>query len=96
MPANKSCVAFVGNGVVNGGNGAPSGDGLRCAGTNVRRLGVRTSDALGLASWGSGLSALGYWSAGDTRYFQVWFRDPTGPCGNLTNLSSALAITFTN
>lgn len=96
LPPNKPCVLFMGNSPLNGGAGVVFGDGLRCAGPSVRRLGVRSGDVNGSASWGPGLSSLGYWSAGDTRYFQVWFRDSGGPCGSATNMSSALAVTFTN
>jgi hypothetical protein len=54
------------------------------------------SDGSGVGSWGPGFTSLGLWSAGDTRYFQVWFRAPNGPCVSGTNTSSALAVGFTN
>ena len=67
---------------MNGGQGIPFGDGLRCAGAGVVRLGVAHPDGLGEASWGPGLRSAGGWSAGDVRRFQVWYRDPSGsPCG---------------
>jgi len=84
---------FVGNAAINGGNGIPFGDGLRCAGQNVVRLGVRVPDANGDASWGPTHPVS--WNAGDTRHFQAWYRDPFGgPCGNGFNLSNALTVTF--
>ena len=54
-----AALLFVGNNAVNGGNGNPLNDGLRCAGMNVVRLGTMTPDGDGDASWGPGLAAQG-------------------------------------
>lgn len=76
-------------------DGVAFGDGLRCAGVNVSRLGVAVPDATGAASWGPGLAALGGWSSGETRYFQAWYRDPQfGPCASGFNLTQAVAAYF--
>jgi hypothetical protein len=92
---NQPALLFAGLNQVNGGAGLPFGDGLRCAGTNVRRLGVRVPDAGGGASWGPGLAAAGGWAAGDIRRFQTWYRDPVNsPCGQLFNLSHGLELVF--
>jgi hypothetical protein len=92
---SQPALLFVGNDILNGGNGVVFGDGLRCAGTNVVRLGVQTPDGGGNASWGPGLRATGGWVAGDTRHFQVWYRDPVGgPCAGGFNLSNALTVDF--
>jgi hypothetical protein len=94
LPAQPALL-FVGDNAINGGNGLAFGDGLRCAGLNVVRLGVMNPDANGDASWGPGLGAMGGWTAGDTRRFQVWYRDPIGsPCGTGFNLSHGLEIAF--
>ncbi len=86
---------FAGNNAVAGGAGAIFGDGLRCAGGALARLGVRLPNALGAASWGPGLGASGGWSAGQVRRFQIWYRDPVGsPCGSGFNLSNGLEVTF--
>ena len=85
---------FVGNNAVNSGAGNPFGDGLRCAGGGVRRLGVKFCDATGTASWGPGLSASGAWSAGDVQRFQGWYRDAGGPCGSTFNLTQGIELTF--
>ena len=93
----QPALLFVGENAVNSGNGTPFGDGLRCAGGNVTRLGVRTPSAAGTATWGPSLSILGGWGAGDTRYFQVWYRDPAGgACASGFNLSNGLELTFLN
>lgn len=94
----KPSLLFSGTTSVNSGNGVVLGDGLRCTGGAIKRYSVRISDATGNASWIGGLGATGGWSAGDTRYFQVWYRDAvgTGPCGTGFNLSNGIEVQFTN
>ena len=95
MIPGQAALLFAADNATGGGLGSPFGDGLRCAGGNVRRLGVRSPDATGSASWGPGLAPLGLWSAGDTRRFQTWYRNPVGgPCGTGFNLSNGIEITF--
>ena len=92
---NQPALLFAGATAVNGGNGVAFGDGLRCAGGGVRRLGVSTPNAGGTASWGPGLGPTGGWTAGDTRRFQVWYRNPTGsPCQNGFNLTNGRELVF--
>jgi len=78
------------------------GDGLRCAGGNLRRLGVRFSDSSGYSDT-SGLPQpisllAGNVLPGDTKFYQCWYRttiDP--PCGsgvNDFNTSNGYAITW--
>jgi hypothetical protein len=91
----QPALLFAGLNAVNGGNGIPFGDGLRCAGQSVVRLGVDVPDANGDASWGPGLGANGGWGAGATRYFQGWYRDPNGgPCGSGFNLTNGVVVVF--
>ena len=91
----QPALLFAGLNAVNGGNGVAFGDGLRCAGGSVRRLGVAQPDAGGNASWGPGLQSLGGWGAGDTRHFQAWYRDPGGsPCATSFNLSHGVSVDF--
>ena len=92
---NQPALLFAGLNAVNGGAGTLFGDGLRCAGGNVVRLGVRVPDANGDAAWGPGLGAAGGWGAGDVRRFQAWYRDPQGsPCGTAFNLSNGVEVSF--
>jgi len=92
----QPALLFAGLNAVNNGDGVVFGDGLRCAGGSVVRLGVRQPDAGGQAIWGPGLGVQGGWSAGDTRRFQVWYRDPVGgPCGTGFNLTHGFEVTFT-
>ena len=92
MPGSTSALLFQGTSQVNGGAGVVFGDGLRCAGGNVTRLGTRAASA-GAASWGPGLPhGIGLPT---TLQFQVWYRNVVGPCGSGWNLSNGLAVAFT-
>jgi len=95
LPPGQSALLFQGTVKVNGGLGILFGDGLRCAGGQVIRLGVETADPGGNATWGPGFAASGGWVAGEARYFQVWYRDPLGsPCANAFNLSHGSSVPF--
>jgi hypothetical protein len=96
-PYGTPVLLVVGTTMVNGGLGTLAGDGLKCVNTSMVRLGVQFTAAYGaLAVFPTGLGALGNWSAGDTRYFQAWYRDPSGmPCGSRFNTTNALEVTFT-
>ena len=91
LPTGKPCLLFSGDLQVN----LLFGDGIRCVGGDIKRLGVRISNGSGLASWAPSLQSVGGWGNGDTRYFQVWFRDPVGgPCASGFNVSSAVQVDF--
>ena len=72
------------------------GDGLRCVGGSLKRLGVGHASADGSATFGPGLAGRGGWTSGATFGFQVYHRDPVGPCGSGFNVTPAVAVTFTN
>ncbi len=58
------------------------GDGLRCAGGSIQRLQVRFADAAGLSSTTVPIGAKGNVVAGDTVYYQCWYRTTSAPpCG---------------
>lgn len=95
LPPNVPALLFAGTSAVNAGLGAVFGDGLRCAGGSVVRLGVRFGDAIGGAEWGPGYVAQQGWVAGDTRYFQVRYRNNAGPCVAGFNTTNGLQVTFT-
>ncbi|MCB9913540.1 MAG: hypothetical protein H6828_00155 [Planctomycetes bacterium] len=95
MTPGQPALLFAGLNATASGVGTQFGDGLRCAGGSVVRLGVRVGDASGAATWGPGLGVAGGWSAGDVRRMQAWYRDPSNsPCGSAFNLSSGLEVTF--
>ena len=86
---------FQGNNAINSGNGNPFGDGLRCAGGGVIRLQVRFAGGAGSSQTSVNISAAGGVAAGDTKRYQIWYRDPnTTTCGGQFNLSNGLEITF--
>ena len=86
---------FQGNNAINSGNGNPFGDGLRCAGGGVIRLQVRFADGSGSSQTSVNISAAGGVAAGDTKRYQIWYRDPnTTTCGGQFNLSNGLELTF--
>lgn len=95
MLSGQAALLFVGTIQVNGGLGLSFGDGLRCAGGQVTRLGVRIPNGSGAATWGPGLNSASNWGAGDTRHFQIWYRDTVGgPCGNQFNVSNGYSVSF--
>lgn len=91
LPKGKSCVGFVGN----LSTPSPFGAGVLCAGSPNQRLPVRNSSDSGVVVYDGGIvSSLGL--GGQTSStFQVWFRDPGGPCGAEFSVTSALTITWT-
>ncbi len=74
----------------------PFGNGLRCVGGQVFRLGVQLSDAGGTMTRALDVDSLpsgGDIDAGDTWNFQCWYRDPADG-GAAFNLSDGLSIRF--
>jgi hypothetical protein len=89
---------FQGNNAINGGNGNPFGDGLRCAGGGVIRLEVKFANAANnftSATTGS-ISGTGGVSAGQTKRYQLWYRDPssTAPCQSGFNFTNGYEVTW--
>ncbi len=97
LPTGEPGLFFQGDNAVNGGSGNVFGDGLRCAGGAVVRLGVRFADGSGqVGSTGIDIGVTGGVAPGDTRRYQYWYRDPAGsPCGSQFNLTNGLTLTWT-
>ena len=86
---------FQGNNAINGGDGVVFGDGLRCAGGGVIRLQVRFADGAGSSSTSIDIAAKGGVAPGDTKRYQIWYRDPnTSLCGTSFNLSNGFEIVW--
>ena len=100
---NQPGVFFQGDITIAGGAGVTFGDGIRCAGQNVVRIGTygATGNATDTAT-GNLIGGIGPpigshpgnagLSAGDSRTYQWWYRDPGGPCGGSFNLSNAYVV----
>ena len=92
---SKAAVLFQGSIVPGAGTWVLFGDGLRCAGGMIQRLGTRMTDSAGAATWGPGLATMGGWATGHSRHFQVWYSDPAAsPCGFGFNTTNGLQLTL--
>jgi hypothetical protein len=77
-------------------------DGLRCVGTPNYRFPLLNSGTAGAMTFGPGLIAhsmtafplTGHIDAGESWYFQCWYRDGPGPCGTGSNLSNVVRVDF--
>jgi len=82
----------------NAGQGTPFGDGRLCAGAPLVRL-VRKMGANGAIDYplpgDAPISTLGFATTGDTRVYQVWFRDAATFCTSATfNMTNAVAAVW--
>ncbi|MCC7012836.1 MAG: choice-of-anchor L domain-containing protein [Planctomycetes bacterium] len=76
-------------------NAPALGDGRLCMRSPFTRTAIMFSNPVGdvslpLIPTPSG----GLINCGDTRYFQYWYRDPSGPCMKLSNVTNAVKVTF--
>ena len=90
---NQPILLFRGANAVNSGNGVVFGDGLRCVGGNLVRVGVRIADAAGRAEWSPNLGVPPL-IPGQVHRFQGWYRNPLGGgvCGSGFNLTNGVEI----
>jgi hypothetical protein len=98
MP-NSSALYFQGTSQQSGGLGAVFGDGLRCAGGSIIRLGTKTN-AGGASAYPAGgdlsVSVRGLVGAPGSRTYQVWYRNAAAFCTPSTfNLTNGLEIAWT-
>lgn len=87
---------FVGDQQIAGGAGTPFGNGLRCVGGNVQRIRkIPGGSGSGtLPPVGQSIHMIVGASAGDTDFFQVWYRDPNGACGNAFNTTNGVIVVW--
>ncbi len=95
LPPNAPVLFFQGTSRVNAGNGVVFGDGLRCTGGTLKRLG--TQQALNGIAMHPGAGDLSISQSGATTVgtydYQTWFRDPTLFCTSATyNLTNGLEV----
>ena len=93
--SNNFGIFFGANNQVNGGNGNPLNDGLRCAGGGLVRLSppaMATGNQMTLPAPVQTLDTGA--ASGVTRRYQYWFRTPGGPCGQMANLTNGYEIVW--
>ena len=86
---------FQGTSEVNAGLGSLFGDGLLCAGGTIVRLEVVTVSAGAASAPSLGappISTTGAVASGDSRVYQLWYRDVPGPCSSGFNLTNAIRV----
>lgn len=99
MPVSTA-LYFQGTSTLGGGNGVPFGDGLRCTGGAVLRLGSATNFGGGSVYPGIGgppISVSGLIPpSGGERIYQLWYRnsDPTFCTAAFYNLTNAIQATW--
>jgi len=99
LPTSATALFFQGETALATGFGVAFGDGLRCAGGEIRRLGVIAaaggSASIGAAG-GASLSVAGAVPAeGGVRTYQTWYRNSATFCTSSTfNLTNGLRITW--
>lgn len=92
--SGQPSLLFQGTTQLGGGTGLPFGDGLRCVGGSVQRLGTQIPDSTGTATW-TGVATPAGWTAGQTARLQVYYRDPAGsPCGSGFNTTNGYELTL--
>ncbi len=82
---------------------APFDDGVRCIGNPTFRFALENSGPAATIVYGPGLVATaatrfgpaGTIDPGETWFFQCWYRDAGGPCGQNANLSNAVKVSYT-
>jgi len=97
MP-NSSALYFQGTNQQGGGAGATFGDGLRCAGGSITRLGTK-SNVAGASQYPAAgdpsVSVRGLVTVPGVRTYQVWYRNAANFCTASTfNLSNGWEITW--
>jgi hypothetical protein len=93
---NGACLYFQGTARIAGGQGAVFGDGLRCAGGTIVRLGIE-ANVQGASQYPNAgearISVKGTDAPGATRRYQAWYRDAAAFCTPSTfDLSNGLEV----
>jgi len=89
LPPGVTCVLFAGTARLSGGANTSLGDGTLCIAGPLQRVLVLSASGIGSLDFPQGLDQLTGWQPSEERNFQVWYRDPAGPCGTGSNLTNA-------
>lgn len=99
MPEGGPVLYFQGTQAVNAGMGVTFGDGLRCVGGTVTRLGTKINSAGASTYPAPGdepISTRGHVTSPSTRTYQVWYRNVATFCtADPFNLSNGLHVSWT-
>ncbi len=94
IPALAPGFFFAGNGTINGGDGTPFDNGIRCIANPVRVKKINFGGTIPQGNMPVLSIFLGA-QPGDTTYFQYWYRNPTGPCTGLSaNTTNGVQVTW--
>ncbi|MEY2746048.1 MAG: Copper binding protein plastocyanin/azurin family [Planctomycetota bacterium] len=98
LPEGNNVTFIQGSSLLGAGAGLAFGDGLRCAGGTVVRLGVKPV-SFGVArqpeAGESAVSLRGFVPPGSTRHYQAWYLDGAGACGGFSsNLTNAYTVSW--
>jgi hypothetical protein len=95
VPGGSAVLSFQGTAAHNAGLGVLFGDGKLCVGGAILRLGVAFADANGVEVEVFSPANDALVVAGDTRFYQGWYRDSAAFCTSATfNLTSACAAVW--
>ena len=99
MPANAPALYFQGTSEQNNGHGSVFGDGLRCAGGSIVRLGTQIN-ANGASRYPDAgdpsISVKGMVTSSGTRTYQIWYRNTAPFCTSAGfNLSNGVEFVWT-
>jgi len=98
MPSTSTALYFQGTTRLAAGNGVVFGDGLRCAGGTIIRLGTKTNSGGASQYPGPGdptVSVKGLITVPGTRTYQIWYRNAAAFCTSSTfNLSNGYEIVW--
>ncbi len=72
----------------------PFKDGILCVGAPTERLQIIALNGSGAGSTTISLVTKGAINPGETIVYQLWFRDPGGPCGTDSNLTGAYEVVW--
>jgi hypothetical protein len=93
LVTGRTAVLFSADQSLNACLGRAFGDGLRCAGVHSIRVGAEIVGRDSSASFGPGILAGDLYALpGVERRYQLWYRDPSGPCGQGFNLTNGFSV----
>lgn len=94
LPPNKPGLFVQASAMSGGGSSTFFHDGFRCVESSVTGIQLVFTNGLGMAQSGIDVISAGSVSAGSTKVYQFWYRDPFGPCGTGANATNGLQVSF--